>query len=590
MEGERISNFSHHTRYAIHDTRGVTLLDTVVGTALMLVIFLGIAAAFELSVDVVTNNKARSGAIALSNERMEYIRSLSYASVGTSGGIPSGSIPQSETVVLNGITYTRRTVVEYGDDPKDGTGAADTNGIPEDYKAVKVDVAWTSRTGVRHITLVSRLETQKGMETSCAPPCGTLTINAVNAASQPLSGASVSIVNASTSPAININTFTNASGTASIIGAPAAAGYQIVVTKSGYSSAQTYSVTSQNTNPNPGNLTVSNGQTTTGTFAIDVLGSKTIQTWTQILPGTWSDPFTDLAKIATSSNISVALGSATLSDASFGGEVQSVGIAPAYVNKWKSFSWVDSRPSGSSVVYRVYDGSGTTLIPDAALPGNSAGFTSSPVSLLGVSTSTYVGIRLGAILSPGATTSPSIDSWSVDYDWGPQPLPNIGFTLQGAKTIGSGPSGTLYKYSQSHESGGGTLDISNLEWDTYTITVNGTSTGYDIASSCGSPQPELLPPGGFVSTSLFLAAHTTNSLLVDVRSASTGALVPSATAHLFRGGFYSATSTTDACGQTFFSNLTQASTYSLVVSAPGYTTYNGSSININGTMRLSISL
>src|SRR3990167_8059363 len=78
--------------------RGVTLIDTLVGSALMLVVFLGIAAAFQLSVDVVTNNKARAGAIALSDERMEYIRSLAYASIGTVGGVPSGAILQSETV------------------------------------------------------------------------------------------------------------------------------------------------------------------------------------------------------------------------------------------------------------------------------------------------------------------------------------------------------------------------------------------------------------------------------------------------------------------------------------------------------------
>ena len=49
------------------------MLDTIVGSALMLVVFVGVAAAFQLSVGVVTNNKARAGAIALANERMEYI-------------------------------------------------------------------------------------------------------------------------------------------------------------------------------------------------------------------------------------------------------------------------------------------------------------------------------------------------------------------------------------------------------------------------------------------------------------------------------------------------------------------------------------
>src|SRR3989338_639094 len=109
--------------------RGATLLDAVVGTALMLVVFVGIFGAFKLTVSAVSNNKARAGAIALANERLEYIRSLSYDSIGTVGGIPAGAIAQSETATLNGISYTRRTFIAYVDDPGDGTGASDSNSI-----------------------------------------------------------------------------------------------------------------------------------------------------------------------------------------------------------------------------------------------------------------------------------------------------------------------------------------------------------------------------------------------------------------------------------------------------------------------------
>src|SRR3990167_10855367 len=98
---------------------GITLIDTLFGTALMLLIFVGIAGGFKLSVDVVTNNKARAGAVALANERMEYIRSLSYNAIGTVGGIPAGTIPQTEPVSLNAVDYTRRTFVSYEDDPGD---------------------------------------------------------------------------------------------------------------------------------------------------------------------------------------------------------------------------------------------------------------------------------------------------------------------------------------------------------------------------------------------------------------------------------------------------------------------------------------
>src|SRR3989344_5689777 len=87
--------------------KGVTFIDTIVGTALMVIVFVGIAAAFQLSIDVVTNNKARSGAVALANEHIEYIRSLPYTSVGTVGGDPSGLLPQTENISQNGVVYTR---------------------------------------------------------------------------------------------------------------------------------------------------------------------------------------------------------------------------------------------------------------------------------------------------------------------------------------------------------------------------------------------------------------------------------------------------------------------------------------------------
>jgi hypothetical protein len=256
--------------------RGVTLIDTIVGISLMLVVFLGIAATFRLSVDVVTNNKARGGAIALADQRMEYIRSLAYTAVGTALGIPSGTIAQSETVSLNGVTYTRRTVIVYADDPKDGTGASDTNGITADYKAVKVDVAWTSRYGgTRHVDLATRISPATGLETNpCSSSCGTLVINVANSASAPLSGASVAITNPSASPAVNFSTFTNASGTVTLLAAPAASGYAVVVTNPGYSTDQT----NTGSNPTRSALTVSSNQTTSATFQIDALSSMTVLT------------------------------------------------------------------------------------------------------------------------------------------------------------------------------------------------------------------------------------------------------------------------------------------------------------------------
>lgn len=556
--------------------RGVTLLDTLVGTALMLVVFMGIGAAFRLSIDVITTNKARAGAIALANERMEYLRSLSYAQIGTSGGVPAGSIAQTDYETINGVPYTRRTYVEYQDDPKDGTGGADANGIIEDYKIAKVDIAWSSRSGVRHITIASRFS-PVGIET--AVPGGTLVVNVVNAAGSPLSGVTVRVVNASTSPAIDTTTYTNASGTVTIIGAPAAAGYQVTASQTGYSTAQTYNATAQNTNPNPANLSVTNDHTTTGTLAIDVLGSDTIRTWSPIANGSWDDLLSDSTKIASSTALDIAGGNAKLAGPSpFGtyGALQSIALGPSRLAHWKTLSWVATIQASTTIRFSVYDGAGTTLIPDGQLPGNSTGFTTSPVDISGVSTTTYPALRIGAVFgSSDPTKTPTLDSYSVGFDAGPTPVPNIAFSLRGAKTIGSGPSGTLYKYNQSLSTNASAVNaLTGLEWDSYLLSVSGTTTGYDIASSC-SPQPNSLAPGVALSTDIFLLPHTVNSLRVDVRSGTTSALIAGATVVASKTGF-AATSTTDACGQAFFSSLSSA-TYTITASLTGYTTVMASS-------------
>lgn len=594
-----------HTEYRIRNTeysprplraRGVTLLDTVVGTALMLVVFLGIAAVFKLSIDVVTNNKARAGAIALANERMEYIRSLAYASVGTVGGVPSGAIAQSETVVANNISYTRRTVVEYVDDPGDGVGASDTNNITIDYKVAKVDVAWTSRIGTRHINIVTRISPPNGMEVACPPTalCGTLTITVLNKATQPVQNAQVRIVNTTTSPAIDITAYTNTAGVVSIVGAPAATGYQVTVTKSGYSTDQTYNATAQNTNPTPGPFTVSSNQTTSPIFRIDLLSSMDIGTYS-LSTNAWTDSFTDTSKINTSTSYYTEVSG---NQARFAGnqpwtgpaDLRSETITPSALSRWGVFSWNDTRPSLTTITYHVYypNGSGSVLVPDSVLPGNSAGFSSgTSVDLSVIPAASYPSLVLEAYLvalDPNAP-SPSIQDWSLTYTSG-QGIA-IPFTMRGAKTIGSGPNGTLYKYDQLlTANSSGALSVPNLEWDSYTMTV-ASATGYDISSSCPT-QPIAVDPNTAVTARLYVSPHTSNSLLVDVKNIE-GATVSGAVINLTKGGSYNQTIIADACGQAFFEDLTNGN-YSISVSATGYTTYPPNGVGVNGASRLSIIL
>ena len=584
-----IFNSLRTTHYRLQTgSPGVTLIDTVVASGLMLLVFTGIVGVFRLSVDVVSNNKARAGAIALSDERMEYIRSLSYSSVGTSGGIPSGAIAQSETVSLNGVSYTRRTLIQYTDDPGDGLGSSDTNSISQDYKVAKVDVAWTTRLGTRSVVLVTRIEPPNGIETACPPsaPCGTITVNVLDAASQPVAGAQVHIVNTSTVPTIDITTFTNTSGVVSFVGAPVASNYQITATKSGYSTDQTYNIS----NPMLGPQNVVANQTTSVTLRIDLLSSMTINTYS-LTTNNWTDSFANESKINQSTSFYIEIAG---NQARFEGNqpwtgpasLRSETITPIALSRWGVFSWDDTTPSETTITYHVYY-SDSALVPDSVLPGNSAGFsTGTSVDLSVIPADAYPSLILEAYLvaqDPNAP-SPSVQDWGLTYQSG-QGIA-VPFTLQGSKVIDYGPPPT-YKYSQTlTTNSSGTLSIPTIEWDTYTMTF-AVSTGYDISSSC-SPQPIVLAPNTSVTTRLFLSPRTTNTLLVDVKTGA-GASVSGAAVHLTKGGSYDKTVIADACGQAFFDTLTNGF-YSVTVTKAGYQTYGPSDINVTGTSRSSVIL
>lgn len=569
--------------------RGATLLDVVVGTGLMLVVFVGIVGAFRLTVNAVGNNSARAGAIALANERLEFVRSLDYDDIGTDGGIPSGELEQTESIVLNNTNYTRRTFVSYEDDPADGEGVNDENDIPTDYKAVKTSVSWQSRQGTRTVTMVARVS-PVGIET--AVPGGTLVIQVVNDADQPVVNAEVEIVNDSTNPQIDTTTYTDDDGFATILGAPAGANYEISVTKSGYSTAQTYDADAVNTNPIPAHISVALNQTTLSTFEIDLVSTLSVQTFEPVEEETWDDLFNNETKLDITEDVEVLGGDIVLVEPPEGygpsGEARSIAITPQYLYAWREFSWEDDIPASTGIRYHLFTDAGV-LVPDADLPGNNAGFDVSPVTLT-LSTTTYPTLRVGAVLSTSdASSTPAVLSWEISYETGPTPLPNVTFTMQGAKTIGSGPAGPVYKYDQDHSSGAsGSISIGQVEYDTYTLSVD-ASSGYDISSSC-VPQPTVVVPGSSVSSQLFLSPHTTNALLVDVRAAG-GALIPGASVRLQRSG-YDETVTSDICGQTFFSDIAAsgATPYSIEVSAAGYQSYSSSDVGVTGTTRLSVIL
>jgi hypothetical protein len=549
----------------------------IVGVSLLLVVFLALFGVLKASLTLSTITKAKSAAVELASTQMEYLRGLSYDALGTSGGIPSGNVPQTATSTVDGVTYTIRTYIIYQDDPADGLGASDTNAVTTDYKIGKVTVSYSLYGLVKSATLASNF-VPPGVE--AATNGGTISLHIVDATGADMSGANVQISNISLSPAVNLQTLSDASGLVLIGGAATSSQYQILVTRPGYSSAQTYARIAPNTNPTPGYLTIAKNQTTSATFAIDRLATLVLSSFSPAATSAFTDTFSSASNLAAQTNTDVTSSSLALANQpypagySLAGSARSISISPSYLDGWGILSATLSAPSGTSAVVHVDDGAGV-MIPDADLPGNSTGFSTFPVSLTDIATSSYPTLSLEADLASDATTTtPSLLDWSLSHTSGPIPLPNTAFTLTGAKTIGTDAAGaSIYKTTLSDTTGAAASKSETLEWDSYTL-----SPIANMIESCGA-SPYVLAPADATSTALLIGAPQGSTLPVSVVSGD-GSSVAEAKVMLTKSG-YAATVPTSTCGLAYFNGLT-AGTYTAIISAAGHTTTAFPNISVSG--------
>jgi len=221
--------------YIRKNQKGASLLDTVFGTALLLLVFVGLYGAFQLTLELVQSSKSKTGALAIANERMEFIRSLPYDDIGTVGGIPQGALLEEESKTLNGIEYTQRTFVQYADAPQDGAGGSDSNGITTDYKIVRVTVEWQFRGETRSFFLVTSI-VPKGIESVSGG--GTLRVTVLDSLGSPIPSAEVYVTNTTLTPPVSLLTFTNTNGIVEFLGAPSANNYEVTVQKTNYSTPE----------------------------------------------------------------------------------------------------------------------------------------------------------------------------------------------------------------------------------------------------------------------------------------------------------------------------------------------------------------
>ena len=289
------------------NNRGFTLIEVLVGSALCLVVFLGIFGCYQLGLKVLGQSKARIIASAIATEKIEKLRSLPYYQVGIYEcreefpecdpiieeqiipGYPSGLIKKSEQFTRNNIEFTVDSVVEYGINCSDGVGVAGMecpaeaddscpeipcpqDECPNDYKKIKIQVAWAGRFG--GAVVLDSLVGPTMSEQECQEKGGFLVLSVYNAYGEDVVGfPEIAVENTETS---EIKTAVPEDGKQCFVLAPGSALYKLTIAKPGYTQEQTFKSNDfyqgteiANTQYPYGNPNISEGEIEERTYYID---------------------------------------------------------------------------------------------------------------------------------------------------------------------------------------------------------------------------------------------------------------------------------------------------------------------------------
>ena len=586
-----------HTRHT--QQAGVSFVEIIVVSALSAMIFGALFSSFQFTLALISDSRAKLSALSVANDRMEYFRSLPYDDVGTISGIPPGTIAQNGTSTLNGIEFAERVLVEYVDDPADGQDTAttsDSNAIPSDYKRIKVEYTWDIGNGTSSIALISNI-VPRSVETTAGG--GTARINVIDSNSMLLPGASVRLLNDTTTSTIDVTRLTDTSGAALFSGAPAGSNYEVIVTANiggdQYSTTGTYRATTSNPSPSVAPFAVLEADVSTLTFQIGELSDLDISTYSALSEGSMFEEFTDLLATATSTNVAVVSGAAVLENTAgvyeINGIVYTEIITPSPLDRWETVRVAADVPASTDYAVRFYTGTGTgpfILIPDAELSGNSVGFADSLIDISELDAVGYPSITVGiALETSNPAQTPAIDEIAVFYTQSQTPRASITYDITGTKTIGTNSSSSpIFKYDTSFTTdGSGEYTLADLEFDQYLIE---NRAGLDVASAC-SAYPYVHRAGVDGELSLTLVAGAGNTARIQVVDVL-GRTIPGVEVTLSRPG-YSQTLDTNVCGQVFFTGGVSAeSDYTLDVSVAGYANQSLSPVDVSGDAFQSVTL
>ncbi len=483
---------------------GTSLIDLLIAIAIIAMLFGGVYLVYFSIITASTNVGARTAASEAIGNEMELIRNLSYASVGTVGGIPSGVIPQTQTVAVGNFSFTIQTTVLNIHDPYDTASGTVPNA---DYKFATVTASCPA---CAHFTPLA-------VTTTIAPPDfnavsesgGVIVVSALDANGLGVQDAMIPVVNASVTPSINLTDTTNASGVLELIGVPTSTqGYAISATKAGYSLDQTYKPGSlgSSTVVKP-NITVASQTVSNASFFIDRLGSLTVNTVTNRCAAQGGEPFSvagtkligtnpDVLKFSTSSATN-ASGTATLANIEWDSYALTLTDAAENVAGTIPFSPFAVAPSSSAAFeFILQPAANPSLLVNVVDAATGAGIANATATLSS-------GGGFSATLATGHAAFLQSD-WSGGTGGGII----TGTTNQYANQSGGVTTSAVGKLTLTVNASG-TYPTSSTQWLlSNTFDVGGTSSTFNTISWSPAAQP---PSTGAGSLEFQVAANNDNA-------------------------------------------------------------------------------
>ena len=275
------STVSRRNHILKNNQNGFTLLESVIAMVMVAIIVIASVSLFSSNMLSLQLSNSRSAALGLANEKMEYLRDLPYDSLATQNGdiYPGGSITDNQEITRNNIKFRVNIRIKFVDDPFDGNAEGTVPSKPTDLYSYDYKQAEVKVYTVNDNRLSAMLSTNiSGKAAETATNTGILRIKVLDANGQPVEAAAVNITNPSLTPALNLNSTTDANGLLVIPKLPpdSAHRYKITVSKSGYSSDETMADPIGSQTPVLINPNVLVQQITDVTLSIDRTSSLTV--------------------------------------------------------------------------------------------------------------------------------------------------------------------------------------------------------------------------------------------------------------------------------------------------------------------------